>query len=215
MSRRCASRCRASRCSRRRQFSGSDPNGAGAIHRAEASGSAAALVGSANQQKVSDIAGELAGAQVALNNAKDRHDQTNTTLAEPAAERRGRADRTGRRADPGAADEPAGDAADHRDAAADEPGQLPLSTDTRTARVIRRASHRQQKAPRHAAGLLFADGCWGSGAAEQACGDLAVDVDQRAELLGPRIVHHRDGVVHHEQADIGDVLANVASASDC
>ena len=29
---------------------------------------------------MSDIAGQLAGAQVALNNAKDRHDQTNTTL---------------------------------------------------------------------------------------------------------------------------------------
>ena len=40
----------------------------------------AALTGSADQQKISDIAGQLAGAQVALNNAKDRHQQTNTTL---------------------------------------------------------------------------------------------------------------------------------------
>ena len=40
----------------------------------------AALAGSPNQQTVSDIAGQLAGAQVALSNAKDRHDQTNTTL---------------------------------------------------------------------------------------------------------------------------------------
>jgi hypothetical protein len=39
-----------------------------------------ALVGSANTQKVSDLAGELAGAQTALSNAKDRQDQTNTTL---------------------------------------------------------------------------------------------------------------------------------------
>ena len=29
---------------------------------------------------MADIAGQLAGAQVALNNAKDRHDQTDTTL---------------------------------------------------------------------------------------------------------------------------------------
>ena len=34
----------------------------------------------ANTQKVSDLAGELAGAQIAVNNAKDRHDQTNLTL---------------------------------------------------------------------------------------------------------------------------------------
>ncbi len=40
----------------------------------------AALVGTDNEQKVSDIAGQLAGAQVALNNAKDRHGQTDTTL---------------------------------------------------------------------------------------------------------------------------------------
>jgi hypothetical protein len=39
-----------------------------------------ALVGSANTQKMSDLAGELAGAQTALNNAKDRHDQTGLTL---------------------------------------------------------------------------------------------------------------------------------------
>ena len=45
----------------------------------------------------------------------DQHD-----AAEPAAERRGRADRAGRGADPGAADEPAGHAADHGDAAADQ-----------------------------------------------------------------------------------------------
>jgi flagellin-like hook-associated protein FlgL len=41
---------------------------------------AGALTGSPNEQKLSDIAGQLAGSQVALANAKDRHEQTNTTL---------------------------------------------------------------------------------------------------------------------------------------
>jgi hypothetical protein len=40
----------------------------------------ASLVGSANQQTVTDLSGELAGAQIAINNAKDRHDQSSTTL---------------------------------------------------------------------------------------------------------------------------------------
>jgi hypothetical protein len=38
------------------------------------------LNGSPNQQSVADVAGQLAGAQVALNNAKDRHQQADTTL---------------------------------------------------------------------------------------------------------------------------------------
>ena len=99
------------------QFSGSDPNGE-AQYAALRQRVGAALAGSPNQQNVSDIAGQLAGAQVALNNAKDRHDQTNTTLQNLLQERRGRADRAGRGADPVAADEPAGHAADHGDAAA-------------------------------------------------------------------------------------------------
>ncbi len=60
-------------------FSGSDPNAEGQYN-ALRQRVGAALVGSANQQQVSDIAGQLASAQVALSNAKDRHDQTNTTL---------------------------------------------------------------------------------------------------------------------------------------
>jgi hypothetical protein len=61
------------------QFSDSDPNGE-AQYRALRQRIGAALVGTGNEQKVSDIAGQMAGAQVALNNAKDRHGQTNTTL---------------------------------------------------------------------------------------------------------------------------------------
>jgi flagellar hook-associated protein 3 FlgL len=61
------------------QFSGSDPNGQ-ARYDALKQRIGQALVGAPNQQKVSDIAGQLAGAQVALNDAKDRHDQSNTTL---------------------------------------------------------------------------------------------------------------------------------------
>ena len=40
----------------------------------------AALVGSPGEQKISDIEGALAGAQIALKSAKDRHQQTDTTL---------------------------------------------------------------------------------------------------------------------------------------
>jgi flagellin-like hook-associated protein FlgL len=61
------------------QFSSSDPNGA-AQYSALRDRVGAALTGGPNQQSVDDIAGQLAGAQVALNNAKDRHDQTDTTL---------------------------------------------------------------------------------------------------------------------------------------
>jgi len=61
------------------QFSGSDPNGE-AQYAALKQRIGGALHGGPNQQAVSDIAGQLAGAQVTLNNAKDRHDQTNTTL---------------------------------------------------------------------------------------------------------------------------------------
>ena len=61
------------------QFSASDPNGE-AQYSALRQRIGTTLAGAPNQQSVSDIAGQLAGAQVALNNAKDRHDQTNTTL---------------------------------------------------------------------------------------------------------------------------------------
>ncbi len=61
------------------QFSGSDPNGQ-AQYAALKLRIGTAMVGNPNEQKVSDISGQLAGAQVALQNAKDRHDQTNTTL---------------------------------------------------------------------------------------------------------------------------------------
>jgi hypothetical protein len=60
-------------------YSGSDPNAQGQ-YAALRQRVGTTLSGGANQQKVSDIAGQLAGAQVALSNAKDRHDQSNTTL---------------------------------------------------------------------------------------------------------------------------------------
>jgi flagellar hook-associated protein 3 FlgL len=60
-------------------FQPSDPNGAGQ-YKALTQRLNSALVGSANQQTVTDLAGELAGAQIAINNAKDRHDQSGTTL---------------------------------------------------------------------------------------------------------------------------------------
>ena len=61
------------------RFSGSDPNGE-AQYSALRQRIGAALVGTDDEQKVSDIAGQLAGAKVALNNAKDRHGQTDMTL---------------------------------------------------------------------------------------------------------------------------------------
>ena len=61
------------------QFSASDPNGQ-AQYAALRQRVGTNLAGSPSQQSVSDIAGQLAGAQVALASAKDRHDQTNTTL---------------------------------------------------------------------------------------------------------------------------------------
>jgi flagellin-like hook-associated protein FlgL len=61
------------------QFSSSDPNGE-AQYSALKGRIGAALTGGPNQQSVNDIEGQLAGAQVALNNAKDRHDQTESTL---------------------------------------------------------------------------------------------------------------------------------------
>jgi flagellin-like hook-associated protein FlgL len=60
-------------------FSSSDPNAEGQ-YAALRQRVGAALVGDSNQQQVSDIAGQIAGAQVALASSKDRHDQTNTTL---------------------------------------------------------------------------------------------------------------------------------------
>jgi flagellin-like hook-associated protein FlgL len=61
------------------QFSGADPNGE-AQYAALRQRLGLTLNGSLNQQSASDIAGELAGAQVALSNADDRHNQTATTL---------------------------------------------------------------------------------------------------------------------------------------
>ena len=61
-------------------FSGSDPNGARPVRRAYASASARRWSAPPTSRSVADIAGELAGAQVALNDAKDRHEQTDTTL---------------------------------------------------------------------------------------------------------------------------------------
>lgn len=61
------------------QFSGADPNGE-AQYSALKQRIGAALNGAPNQQTTADISGQLAGAQVALNDAKDRHNQTNTTL---------------------------------------------------------------------------------------------------------------------------------------
>src|SRR6185437_3035903 len=47
-----------------------------------------------------------------------------------------------------------------------------------------------------------------SGAAEQAGGQLAVDMNKRAESFWLRIGQNRQGLLEHEQADIGDVLAD-------
>jgi flagellin-like hook-associated protein FlgL len=60
-------------------FSGADPNAEGqyVALRQRIGG---ALVGTANEQKISDIQGELAGVQIALKSAKDRHQQTDMTL---------------------------------------------------------------------------------------------------------------------------------------
>ena len=60
-------------------FSGSDPNEE-AQYAALKRRIGSALQGSATEQKLADIAGQLAGAQIALKNAKERHDQTGTTL---------------------------------------------------------------------------------------------------------------------------------------
>jgi flagellar hook-associated protein 3 FlgL len=61
------------------QFSSADPNGE-AQYSALKQRVGIVLSGGPNQQSVDDIAGQLASAQVSLNDAKDRHDQTNTTL---------------------------------------------------------------------------------------------------------------------------------------
>jgi hypothetical protein len=60
-------------------FTGTDPNEE-AQYNALKGRLGQALQGSATEQKLSDIAGQLAGAQIALNNAKERHQQTNSTL---------------------------------------------------------------------------------------------------------------------------------------
>jgi flagellar hook-associated protein 3 FlgL len=60
-------------------FTGSDPNEQ-AQYSALKQRIGSALQGSATEQKLSDIAGQLAGAQIALDNAKQRHEQSGTTL---------------------------------------------------------------------------------------------------------------------------------------
>ena len=54
---------------------------------------------------------------------------------------------------------------------------------------------------------LNRDGAKNASAAHQAGGDLAVDVDERAKLLAPRLLLQGHRLVHHEQAEIGHVLA--------
>ena len=48
-----------------------------------------------------------------------------------------------------------------------------------------------------------------SQAAGKTGGDVAIDVDQRFELRGIRIHLHLDGLLQHEDADIGDVLPDI------
>ncbi len=84
-----------------------------------------AIMDAPGAQTVSDIETDLAGAQASLSAAKDRHKQTSATLRRFSPADRGRVERGGRRADPGAADPHAGLDADHGDAVPDQPGQLP------------------------------------------------------------------------------------------
>src|SRR3954447_15387619 len=60
------------------------------------------------------------------------------------------------------------------------------------------------------AGLVYPDEAAALSAAEQACGDLAIDIDQRAEALRLRVAHHSHGMVHDEQADIDEILPKLA-----
>ncbi len=62
-------------------FSASDPNAEGA-YAALRQRTAMVLAGQPNQQKISDIQGELAGAQTALASTKDRHQQAGSALEE-------------------------------------------------------------------------------------------------------------------------------------
>jgi hypothetical protein len=61
------------------QFSSTDPNSQ-AQYAALSQRIGANLNGAPGQQSVADISSDLAGAQVALNSANDRHNQANTTL---------------------------------------------------------------------------------------------------------------------------------------
>ena len=78
-------------------------------------------------QKIEDIETDLAGAQDTLRSAADRHRQTKSTLAGMMQEIEGVLDRGGRRADPGAADPPAGVAADDVAAVPDQSRELSLT----------------------------------------------------------------------------------------
>src|SRR5882672_4677599 len=48
-----------------------------------------------------------------------------------------------------------------------------------------------------------------SAAAGQAGSEIAVDVDQRLQFRRIGVDLHLDGLLHHEYADVGDVLANL------
>jgi flagellin-like hook-associated protein FlgL len=60
-------------------FSDTDPNAEGRYAELRQR-LGAALIGTPNEQKIADIQGELAGAQIALGGAKDRHQQSVSTL---------------------------------------------------------------------------------------------------------------------------------------
>ena len=67
----------------------------------------------------------------------------------------------------------------------------------------------ENKKPRRKAGLLICQYGVSLAAGQQSGRDLAVDADQGIELLGARVAHHHDCLVHDEQAEVGDVLADV------
>src|SRR5262249_5551728 len=46
-------------------------------------------------------------------------------------------------------------------------------------------------------------------ALSQAGSDAAIDIDQRKQMVAPRLCHERERLTHHEDPDIGDVLAHL------
>ena len=77
-------------------------------------------------QKIDDISSSLAGAQAAMETAKDRHKQAEKTLTDMLQSIEMVDPESGRGADPGGADQPAGLAADHGDAVEAQPGERAL-----------------------------------------------------------------------------------------